>query len=98
MEKLKILVVDDEKNVLNIIKELLQDDYNITTETSSLKAAELIEQEKFDIYIIDYQMFSSELNGIELLEVIRDEYSKKEYMAILCTAAGTTYLFKQELH
>ena len=94
MNELKILAVDDEEGVLNVIKSVLRN-YNIITETSSLKAAELIEQEKFDIYIIDYQMAG--LTGIELLEQIKETNKNKEYISIFCTAYGTIHLFKEEM-
>ena len=94
MDKLKILAVDDEEGVLKVIKEVFHH-YDLTTETSSLKAADLIQKENFDIFIIDYQM--SQLNGIELLEEIKEVYKNRKYVSIFCTAFGTIHLFKKEL-
>jgi DNA-binding NtrC family response regulator len=94
MEKIKILAVDDETEVLKRIKNTLHD-FDVTTESSSLKASELIQKEKFDIFIIDYQM--PNIDGIELLEEIQNEYRKHCYIAIFCTAYGTIHLFKEEI-
>lgn len=94
MKKIRILAVDDEIRVLNIIKNILRNN-EITIETSSYKAAELIRQKEFDIFIVDYQM--PEYNGIELLEEIQKEYRNKEYVSIFLTASGTIYLFKEEI-
>ena len=90
---LNILAVDDEAGVLKIIANTFQD-YNITTETSSLKALEILEMKKFDIFIVDYQM--PQVNGIELLEEIKRIYYDKQYVSILATAYGTIHLFKSE--
>lgn len=94
MDKLRILAVDDEKHVLDVIGTVCRH-HAVTMEISSIKAAEVIKKEEFDIFIIDYQMPG--LNGIELLEEIKKEYKDKLYVSILCTAYGTIYLFKEEL-
>ena len=93
MNKTKILAVDDEAGVLNIIAHVFRE-YNIIVETSSLKALEIVESKKFDIFIIDYQM--PQVNGIEFLEEIKRLYSGEHYVSILCTAYGTIHLFKPE--
>ena len=36
------------------------------------------------------------LNGIELLEEIKEVYRNEPYVGILCTAYGTMHLFKEE--
>ena len=94
MDKIKILAVDDEAYVLKIIKDLFHNHY-LWTETSPLKASSLIKDQKFDIFIIDYQM--KELTGIDLLKKIQADYKNHTYVSILCTASGTIYLFKEEL-
>ena len=49
MNKIKILAVDDEPGVLKIIKENFKD-YDLITETSSVNAREIIQNEHFDIF------------------------------------------------
>jgi len=93
MNKLKILAVDDEENVLYCISNTL-DKYDVTIEKSSVAAMHLLEKEHFDIIIADYQMPT--INGVELLEEAKKYSKNKHYIAILCTAHGTTYLFKDE--
>lgn len=94
MDKIKILAVDDEPGVLRFIGDNLQQ-YNLTIETSPLKAIEIIQKELFDLFIVDYQM--PQVNGIELLEEIKRLYLGRHYMSIFCTAYGTIHLFKTEL-
>jgi CheY-like chemotaxis protein len=93
MDKTKILVVDDEHHVLQLIADVLHE-YDVTLEPASLRAIEKIRDMDFDIIITDYRM--PMVNGIEFLEVIKDEYKNKRYAGILCTAYGTTYLFEHE--
>jgi DNA-binding NtrC family response regulator len=94
MNKVKILAVDDEEKVLKRIKTALYD-YDVATELSSVKAMERIQKEKYNIFIVDYQM--PEIDGIELLEEIKHKYRKKPYIGIFCTAYGTIHLFKEEM-
>jgi DNA-binding NtrC family response regulator len=93
MNKLKILAVDDEQNVLNTIKEFCLD-YDVTTEILPLKAVERINKDMFDIIIVDYQM--PIVNGIEFLEETKEVYVDKTYVSIFCTAHGTMHLFEKE--
>jgi CheY-like chemotaxis protein len=93
MDKVKILVVDDEQHVLQSIADVLYE-YNVTLELAPLRAIEKIRSTNFDIIITDYKM--PIINGIEFLEVVKDEYKNKRYVGIFCTAHGTTYLFENE--
>lgn len=92
-EKIRIFAVDDEVGVLNTIKSVFEK-YDVTTEVNPLKAFETIKKEKFDIVIVDYQMPC--MNGIELLEEIKEIYENDHYVGIFCTAYGTIHLFKEE--
>lgn len=96
MKNIKIMVIDDEKSVLNFVNDLLHN-FEVMLINSAFEAAQRIEQEEYDIYIIDYQM--PILNGIELFEQLREKYTgkKRKYVGIFCTAYGTIHLFKTEL-
>jgi CheY-like chemotaxis protein len=93
MNKLKILAVDDEINILYCIASVLRE-YDVVYETLPMTAVQLLEEQHFDIIIADYQM--PKVNGIELLEEAKKYSKNKQYTAIFCTAHGTTYLFKDE--
>ena len=93
MNKIKILAVDDEEKVLKIYKNFFLN-HDLITVSSSLKAAQLIKTDCFDIFIVDYQM--PDLTGMELLKMIQQEYKDIIYISILATAYGTVYLFKEE--
>jgi CheY-like chemotaxis protein len=68
---IKVLLVDDELDLLEIGKEFLELDRKISvvTSTSASDALELVKHREFDIIVSDYQM--SGTDGIQLLTDIR---------------------------
>jgi two-component system, OmpR family, response regulator len=66
----KILVVDDTKNIRNLLTTCLElNGYSVLTANNGLAAIELITQEAFDMAFIDIKM--PELSGTEVLRRIR---------------------------
>ncbi len=81
----KILIVDDDKDILTLLKIKLRDkDLEIKTETSPLKALDIISNEKVDLILIDQQM--PEITGLEFIEIVKEKYT--ELPIILMTAFG----------
>ncbi len=65
----RILVVDDEQIVLNLVEDTLTDEgYDIITTSSALQAVELAKEHPFDFILTDIRM--PEMNGIELVKEI----------------------------
>lgn len=82
----KILIVDDEKNIrIALCRCLKNEGYNITLAEDGLEALNIIEEEDFDLILIDYQM--PKKNGIEVLRELREKNIKTN--AIIMTAYGT---------
>ncbi len=82
MEKSKILIIDDEENVLNALKRALrQENYDIFTADSAEKALPVIEAQNINLVICDYKLPG--IDGIELLEKISCRYP--EMINILLT-------------
>jgi PAS domain S-box-containing protein len=74
---LTILHVDDDPSLTSLVKTFLERDASplecsVQTETDPADALDRIRAESFDVVISDYNM--PELNGIELLTAIREEY------------------------
>lgn len=67
----KILVVDDEPDVLTSIKMLLENNngYKITAVDNGKEALQLLQKEKFDLVLLDIMM--PEMSGNEVAEKIR---------------------------
>jgi CheY-like chemotaxis protein len=65
----KILVVDDENDILLIVRTCLKDDYDVTTACSGPDALSKLEEETPDLIVLDMMM--PEMDGIEVLERVR---------------------------
>jgi len=104
--KKKILVVDDFKNSLAVLKMTLEiKNYEVTTASNGQEALALFSTQKFDLLISDFNM--PIMNGLELTKMIKsmalyrsfpiiivsteiDENKKKEAFQ-----AGVTYWLKK---
>ena len=77
----KILIVDDEPDILEILEELLTMS-NVTKATSFKEAKELLESQRFDMAILDIMG----VNGYRLLEIAKD----RNVIAIMLTSHALT--------
>src|SRR5215212_5514084 len=64
----KILIIDDEPNVLSVLDALLSSDYECQTATSAVEALEHLKKETYDLVLSDIMMPG--MSGLELLEHI----------------------------
>ena len=81
-----ILIVDDEQDVLDTIKEALTDErYKTVCEINSVNALKLVKEEIFDIVITDLMM--PEINGMDLVNAIKK--SGKDTSVIVITGNAT---------
>lgn len=72
LQKVKILIVDDEKNIREVIKEYsILEGYEVKEADSGVKALELLNSEKFDLMILDIMM--PIMDGFTLLNSIPKE-------------------------
>jgi two-component system NtrC family response regulator len=68
--KHKILIVDDEENVLFVVKAALAQHYEVLTAREGISALELISKERPVFVFLDIKMPG--MSGIEVLELIKD--------------------------
>jgi two-component system NtrC family response regulator len=81
-----ILVVDDEKNYLLVLKTILEEeDFEILTASSGKEAIEIQQTSDVDLILTDMKM--PEMDGIELLEKIKA--ANPDLPVIMMTAHGT---------
>jgi len=87
-DKAKILVVDDEKSVLNLLKTVLKGEgYEVITSTSGKEALVAIRKEPdTDIILLDILMPG--LDGFEVLRTLKDDPATADICVIMLTAVG----------
>lgn len=66
----RLLLVDDEQNVLNALRRELKGEYDVEVFTSPLDALRRCREIPFDLVIADYQM--PEMNGVQFLKQLGD--------------------------
>ncbi len=84
-----ILVVDDvEANRTVVCRRLEDTGYQLVAVDSGEKALRAIEAEKPDLILLDYMMPT--MNGIEVLQIVRNDWGLKELPIIMLTARAET--------
>lgn len=87
MEKNRILIVDDEKNIRNVISEYAKFDGFETVEAADgMEAVEICRREDFDLIIMDIMM--PKLDGYSAVKEIR---KTKQTPVIMLSARGEEY-------
>ncbi len=86
MENPKVLIVDDEQNILLYLSEALEDEgYAITTKGSGKEAVTVLEKENFDLILVDLK-----LRDIDGLEVMREaKKNSPDTVVIMLTGHGS---------
>jgi CheY-like chemotaxis protein len=83
----RILVVDDERDVLGVIEKMLVGHgYDVTLSTSGDEALELLQRQAFDLVFLDVMM--PDMDGFEVCRRIREMESLKELPVVFLTAKG----------
>ncbi len=93
-EYVKILVVDDEVMMRNLLLKILESEgYQITLASSAHDALEKLEKNKFDLMLSDVKMPG--MNGFELLEEVKKKWT--DMAVIVMTGYGDAYSVKEAL-
>jgi DNA-binding NtrC family response regulator len=93
-EDVKILVVDDESIMRNLLLKILeQEGYLVTLAGSYNEAMTRLNIERFDIVLSDVKM--PETNGFELLRVVKNQWPQTA--VIMMTGYGDAYTVKEAL-
>jgi len=84
----KIMVVDDEENLLILLKGLLESHgFDAVTMKNGRECLDAIEREKPDLLILDVMM--PEMNGLDVAGKIRANPKTKKTMIIFLTVLGS---------
>jgi CheY-like chemotaxis protein len=83
----KILVVDDELDILESVKMLVECiGYEVEIVDNGVKALNILKKEKFDLVLLDILM--PKLSGIEVLKKIREDSKLKNQKVAFLTVVG----------
>ncbi len=85
----KVLIVDDEAPIANLLRELLASEHDVAAATSAHEALAILDSKtSFDVIFCDLMM--PELSGIELYEMVRKRKPGLEGRIVFMTGGGFT--------
>jgi|WetSurMetagenome_2_1015567.scaffolds.fasta_scaffold286254_2 CheY-like chemotaxis protein len=85
MEPYKILAVDDDKTLLQLLSnELMNEGYKIALAYDGTEAVDILAKEMFDLIILDIKM--PKMNGLDTLKYIKDHYPKTKVIMLTAYA------------
>ncbi len=94
MPKKHILVVDDDQNILVLIKTILsQRDFKVSTALNGEAAVSLLSQDTFDAIITDAMM--PQMDGNALAKTVKNNPKYKDLPIIMVTASKEVDLIKK---
>lgn len=94
-KKQRILCVDDENDILLILRTALKDDYDVTTASNGPDALMAVDEDKPDLVILDYMM--PDMDGLEVLEEIRRQPHSANLPVIFLTGISDRTKIRQAL-
>lgn len=87
MAKKKILVVDDEKDILELLKyNLEREGYEVLKTVTGEEALEQVKRESPDLIILDLMLPG--LNGLEVCKILKKDLRREAIPIIMLTAKG----------
>lgn len=84
----RILVVDNEKSIVEMIRMLLEEEYNVTTCTNSAQVIGLLQEQRPDVLLLDVMMPAPD--GITLLKDLRRDPTLAK-MPVILMSGGTKH-------
>jgi CheY-like chemotaxis protein len=91
MTKQDILVVDDEKDIVEFLTQLLEDNgYTVRSAFDGLEAMKLVQEKKPDLILLDLQM--PEETGTGLYRKLQHKKEYKEIPVIVISGLAGSYL------
>ncbi|MCK8826519.1 response regulator transcription factor [Natroniella acetigena] len=83
----KVLVVDDEENIVELIKfNLEQEGYQVLTAYDGVEALEKVKEKEFDLVVLDLML--PQIDGFEVCRQIRTDDKLKRLPVIMLSAKG----------
>jgi CheY-like chemotaxis protein len=97
MAKKKIMVVDDEKPLLILLKEVLENEgFKVITAESGMECLEKLKKVKPDIIIMDMMM--PKMSGYDTIKKIRENPKTKDLKVVILTVSVIEEVSKFQLN
>ncbi len=86
MKPPKILIIDDEQNILRYLSDALEDEgYTITTKASGTEAISSLETENYDLVLVDLKL--RDIDGLEVMREVKRRSA--DTVVIMLTGHGS---------
>lgn len=80
----KILIIDDSNLQITHLKDILSDEYAITTATTAAEGLECVKKEHFSLILLDAVM--PDMDGFTMLKILQEELITKHIPVIMITS------------
>jgi two-component system response regulator HydG len=87
-KRFTVLVVDDKKNMLSLMKKVLRDDARVLTAERGLDALKILEAEPVDVVLCDLRM--PDMDGVEVLKLCKRVRPQAEFILMTAYASVAT--------
>jgi len=96
MKKLKIIAIDDQPENLQMLVQMLREDYSVIASTSGKMAVELATKHQ-DTAVILLDMFMPEMSGVEVLTALKSNSVTAHIPVIFVTGSNDELDYKNGL-
>ncbi len=97
MYRRKILIVDDERHILDVLeKRLEKEGYAVLRAMDGIKAMEILEQEHPALIILDI-LLPGELDGLTICKQLKTNYRYQKIPIIILSALGREFQVEEGL-
>lgn len=83
----KLLIIDDNIEILELLQEILEQDYHIIQSTNALQALNILANTSINLIISDVMM--PDMDGFEFCKIIKSDFEYAHIPVILLTAKNT---------
>jgi CheY-like chemotaxis protein len=90
----KVLIVDDQSNIRRMINIALSDEFSLFEAEDGLTALDVIRREMPDVVLLDV-MLPGDIDGLQVLEVIRQDPLLKHIRVIMVSAKGQVHDYEK---
>src|SRR5215216_1685579 len=88
MNRKKILIVDDEEDIVNLVRLILEDaGFEVSSCVNGIEALQKVQDEAYDLVLLDIMM--PMLTGWEVLKELRSQSRTREIPVALLTARAS---------